>query len=112
MENQLHKAAERLKKKAPQPQSTTDVLNKDIARSIIGKSIIRKAAAEKVKPIKIEEEIKQLKRREEASNKFKAAMQTKFTKQYKEATFEHKVKDTGQPLVANQNTKELLELTF
>ena len=48
--------------------------NKDIARSIIGESIKRKAAAEKVKPIKIEEDIKQSKRREEASNKIKAAI--------------------------------------
>ncbi len=47
IENQVHKAAERLKTKEPHPQSTPDVLNKNIARSIIGKSIIRKAAAAK-----------------------------------------------------------------
>ncbi len=35
-------------------------------------------------------------------------MQTKFTKQYKEAKYENKVKDTGQPLVIKQNTKELI----
>jgi hypothetical protein len=35
-------------------------------------------------------------------------MQTKLTKQYKEAKFEHKVKDTGQPLVIKQNTEELI----
>ncbi len=58
--------------------------------------------------LKIEERIKQAKFREEASNKIKAAIQTKFTKQYKEAKHEHKVKDTGQPLVIKHNTRELI----
>ena len=82
--------------------------NKDIARSIIGESIKRKAAAEKVIPIKREESIKQQKQREEASNRIRAAMQTKLTKQFKEAKKEHKVKNTGEPLVVNPNTKELI----
>ena len=82
--------------------------NKDIARSIIGESIKRKAAAEKVIPIKLEESIKQQKQREEASNRIKGAMQTKLTKQFKEAKKEHKVKNTGEPLVVNPNTKELI----
>ena len=81
--------------------------NKDIARSIIGESIKRKAA-EKVIPIKLEESIKQQKQREEASNRIRAAMQTKLTKQFKEAKKEHKVKNTGEPLVVNPNTKELI----
>ena len=82
--------------------------NKDIARSIIGKSIIRKAAAEKANTIKIEEDIKQLKHREEASNRIKAATKTKLIKQFKEAKKELRPQNVGQPLVVNQNTKELI----
>jgi hypothetical protein len=82
--------------------------NKDIARSIIGKSIIRKAAAEKAKTIKIEEEIKQLKHREEASNRIKAATKTKLIKQFKEAKKELRPQNVGQPLVVRPNTKELI----
>jgi hypothetical protein len=58
--------------------------------------------------MKIEEQIKQQKQREEASNRIRAAMQTKLTKQFKEAKNEHKLKDTGQPLVVEQNTKEII----
>ncbi len=74
----------------------------------IGKSIIRKAAAEKAKTIKIEEEIKQLKHREEASNRIKAATKTKLIKQFKEAKKELRPQNVGQPLVVKQNTKELI----
>ena len=35
-------------------------------------------------------------------------MKNKLTKQYIEAKKEHKVKDTGEPLVVNQNTKQLV----
>ena len=42
-----------------------------------------KAAAEKANTIKIEEDIKQLKHREEASNRIKAATKTKLIKQFK-----------------------------
>jgi hypothetical protein len=82
--------------------------NKDIARSIIGESIKRKAAAEKVIPIKLEESIKQQKQREEASNRIRAAMQTKLTKQFKEAKKELRPRNAGEPLVVNPNTKELI----
>jgi len=82
--------------------------NKDIARSIIGKSIIRKAAAEKANTIKIEEDIKQLKHREEASNRIKAATKTKLIKQFKEAKKELRPQNVGQPLVVRPNTKELI----
>ena len=81
--------------------------NKDIARSIIGESIKRKAA-EKVIPIKREESIKQQKQRDEASNRIRAAMQTKLTKQFKEAKKELRPQNAGQPLVVKQNTKELI----
>ena len=35
-------------------------------------------------------------------------MKNKLTKQYGEAKKEHKIKDTGEPLVVNQNTKQLI----
>jgi hypothetical protein len=64
--------------------------------------------AEKAKIIKIEEEIKQLKHREEASNRIKAATKTKLIKQFKEAKKELRPQNVGQPLVVKQNTKELI----
>ena len=82
--------------------------NKDIAGSIITKAIKSKIARKEFKEVAAEKAIKQAKLREEASNKLKAAIQTKLTKQFEEAKKNHKVKDTGQPLVVNQNTKELI----
>ncbi len=35
-------------------------------------------------------------------------MKNKLTKQYIDAKKEHKVKDTGEPLVVSQNTKQLV----
>ena len=52
--------------------------------------------------------IKQQKQREEASNRIRAAMQTKLTKQFKEAKKELRPLNAGQPLVVKQNTKELI----
>ena len=51
--------------------------NKDIAKSIIGESIKRKAAAVKVKEIKMEEMGKQQKQREDASHRIQAFMKNK-----------------------------------
>jgi archaellum component FlaC len=64
--------------------------------------------AEKVENKKIEEEIKQKKHREEASNRIKAATKTKLIKQFKEAKKELRPQNVGQPLVVKQNTKELI----
>ena len=40
--------------------------------------------------------------------KLQAIMKNKLTKQYKEAKKELKAKNTGKPLVVNQNTKQLI----
>jgi hypothetical protein len=104
--------------------------NKDIAKSILGDAIKRKAASEKVKKIKtevaatkiqslargvktrqnllIEESVKKEKQREDATNRLKALMKNKLTKQFNEAKKELKVRNTGKPLVVNQNTKQLI----
>ena len=104
--------------------------NKDIAKSILGEAIKRKAASEKVKKIKtevaatkiqslargvktrqnllIEESVKKEKQREDATNRLKALMKNKLTKQFNEAKKELKVLNTGKPLVVNQNTKQLI----
>jgi hypothetical protein len=82
--------------------------NKDIAKSIIGESIKRKAAAVKVKEIKMEEMGKQQKQREDASHRIQAFMKNKLTKQFKEAKKELRPLNAGQPLVVKQNTKELI----
>jgi hypothetical protein len=82
--------------------------NKDIAGSILTKAIKSKIARKEFKEVAAEKAIKQQKQREEASNRIKAATKTKLIKQFKEAKKELRPQNVGQPLVVNQNTKELI----
>ena len=54
------------------------------------------------------ESIKQQKQREDAFERIKAASKRKLTKQYVDAKKDFKIKDTGEQLVVNPNTKQLI----
>ena len=53
--------------------------------------------------------IKSQEQKEDASYRIQALQKTKLIKQYREAKKDLKIKDTGEPLVVNQNTKELIK---
>jgi hypothetical protein len=82
--------------------------NKAIASSIINRAIKSNIARKELTEKKIDQSIKNQKQREEASHRLQAAMKTKLTKSLKEAKKEHKPQNTGEPLVVNQNTKQLI----
>ena len=82
--------------------------NKAIASSIINRAIKSNIARKELTEKKIDQSIKNQKQREEASHRLQAAMKTKLTKSLQEAKKEHKPQNTGQPLVVNQNTKQLI----
>jgi hypothetical protein len=82
--------------------------NKAIASSIINRAIKSNIARKELTEKKIDQSIKNQKQREEASHRLQAAMKTKLTKSLQEAKKEHKPKNTGEPLVVNQNTKQLI----
>ena len=82
--------------------------NKEIASSIINRAIKSNIARKELTEKKIDQSIKNQKQREEASHKLQAIMKNKLTKQYKEAKKELKAENTGEPLVVNKNTKELI----
>ena len=89
--------------------------NKKIASGIIQRIAKSKIAQKELKQNKrdaedkiIEESIKHYKQREDASHKIQAFAKNKLTKQYREAKKDLKIKNTGEPLVVNQNTKELI----
>ena len=75
---------------------------------MITKAIKSKISRKEFKEVAAEKAIKQQKQREEASNRIRAAMQTKLTKQFKEAKKELRPQNVGEPLVVKQNTKELI----
>jgi hypothetical protein len=81
--------------------------NKMIASSIINRAIKSNIARQELTN-KIDQSIKNQKQREEASHRLQAAIKNKLTKQYKEAKKELKAENTGEPLVVNKNTKELI----
>jgi hypothetical protein len=82
--------------------------NKEIASGIIQRIAKSKLAQKELVDKKIDESIKQQKQREDAFERINAASKRKLTKQFVEAKKELKPKDTGLPLVVNQNTKQLI----
>ena len=82
--------------------------NKGIASGIIQRIAKSKVAQNKLVDTKIDDSIKQQKKREDAFERIKAASKRKLTKQYVDAKKDLKIKDTGAPLVVNPNTKQLI----
>ena len=82
--------------------------NKKIASGIVQRIAKSKLAQNELVDKKIDESIKQQKQREDAFERIRAASKRKLTKQYVDAKKELKSKDTGEPLVVNQQTKQLI----
>ena len=78
--------------------------NKEIASGILKRIAKSKLAQNEL----VDKKIKQQKQREDAFERIRAASKRKLTKQYVDATKELKSKDTGEPLVVNQQTKQLI----
>ena len=101
----------------PNPKIASSILNRamksKLARNQLENKkneVAIKLQKQKEDTIKLQKEdtIKLQKQKEDASHRIQAFAKNKLTKQYREAKKDLKITNTGEPLVVNQNTKELI----